>query len=99
MVISEPSPSSWHEDVSLTIFCYLTFKGHGFGIPCDSTQGDIDEYILAHCPGLQVPAAMNTMFSLDMFSEFKMQKRPELTVASQNNMASPATVPSVGSTH
>jgi hypothetical protein len=84
--------------MGLAILSDLAFESHGFCISCYSSKRDINEYVPAICTGLQAPGAVNTMAGTDMLGEFQMQKRPQLTVPFQDNMASPAPVPTIGAT-
>ncbi len=93
--VTASAHAAGHEDNFLAFGQHFGFHFAGFLVTHDGAQRHFNHDIFSVVPGAIVSAAITAIFGEDVLIPAKVQKRPELGVAAQHNMASATTVAAV----
>jgi hypothetical protein len=96
MRVAFAAPSAGSENIFFSIVIDLTNDFAILGSPCDCTEWYLQDFILPISAGAVLFLAWSARRSDHMLSILQVQKRPQLRIATQNDIPSFPAITSVG---
>src|SRR5215203_3634856 len=96
-MISLSSSSALREDRFLSVLGYFKKKISGFKIFCNGSDWNFKDFILAIGAGLTRAVALAAFISDYMLAVFEVKQCPQLFIAADDDMTSPAAITTIGS--
>ena len=98
MVVAQSTAPAGREDKALAILRNFKLHFAGFSVAGHGAEGHLYHDILALRTGAQVGAAALAVLGKEVLAVLQVQQRPELRAAFENNVATAATIATIGAT-